>query len=98
MDEDLEFKIIREQASKMSDSEKIILYESKKKSEAIGLILAIFLLGGAGQIYAGKVLRGILCILFFWIIVLYIYAIYDTYKSIKSYNTRLYMAIFGEKK
>lgn len=97
MEESIEFRLIKEQASKMSDAEKIMFYESKKKSEAIGLLLAIFLLGGAGQIYAGKTLRGILCILFSWLIIPWLYAIYDTYKSIKNYNTMLYMAIFGER-
>ena len=97
MVDDLEFKMIKEQASKMNDTEKIMFYETKKKSEAIGVLLAIFL-AGAGQIYAGKMLRGILCIIFAWLIIPWIYAIYDTYKSIKEYNTKLYMAIFGDSK
>jgi len=71
-----------------------MLYEQKKKSEAIGLLLAIFL-AGAGQIYAGKTLRGILCLIFCWLIIPWIYAIYDTHKTIKEYNARLYMIMFG---
>jgi len=95
--EDLELHLIRQQAEKLSEAEKIMFYEQKKKSEAIGILLALFLLGGAGQIYAGKTLRGILCIIFSWLIIPWIYAIYDTYKSIRDYNTRLYMVILGSK-
>lgn len=94
---EMEFEIIRSHASKLSEAEKIIYFEQKKKDEAIGLILAL-LFSGIGQIYAGKTVRGILCFIFSWLIVPWIYAIIDTYKTIKDYNARLYTAIFGESK
>ncbi len=65
---EIEFEIIRKHASKLSDAEKIMYFEQKRKDEAIGLILAL-LLSGIGQIYAGKTVRGILCFIFSWLIV-----------------------------
>jgi len=92
---EMEFEIIRKHASKMTEAEKIFYFEQKKKDEAIGLILAL-LFSGMGQIYAGKTVKGILCFLFSWLIVPWIYAIIDTHKTVKEYNARLYTVIFGE--
>jgi TM2 domain-containing membrane protein YozV len=94
MVEEDKFEVIRQNASLLPSQEKIIFFELKKKSQAVGLLLAIFLFGGAGQIYAGKVVKGIIFILLSWLVITYIYAIWDTYKLIEEYNENLYLAVF----
>jgi len=59
MSDEGEFAIIRENARRKPDAEKIMFYELKKKKTFVGLLLALLLFGGAGHIYAGKIARGI---------------------------------------
>ena len=70
-------------------------YMPGPKSEAIAILLSIFLLGGAGQIYVGKIGRGITFMiltvvgLFFFAIpglIAYIWGIVDAFQQAQNYN------------
>ena len=115
-----ELLAISENISLMPEGERIVFYELKKKSKTIGFLLAILLFGGAGQIYATRVKKGITSVLLTWLILLfiyllrdsngwsllrwfgcislillYIYAVWDTGRMIDEYNENLYLAVFG---
>ena len=109
MDE-IEMKQIKKFVKDMDKNQRIAYYEQKKKNAGIAALLS-FLIPGAGQIYLGKVKRGIILFILAFISailcgiligllllpIVYIYSIYDAYKSAKDYNTKLFLAIFGEK-
>ena len=95
--EEMELEILEEKAEGMSQSERAMLYEQKKKSPGIATLLS-FIIPGAGQMYLGKVGKGILILLFSWTIVVWLYGIYDAYKYAKDYNAKLYQVLFGKAK
>jgi len=90
-----EFDAYRREVANMDDIQKRAYYEMKMKNMTVGMLLAIFLCGGAGLIYVGSVGAGIACILLSWLIVPYVYAIWATYKGIEEYNNALYQATFA---
>ena len=68
------------------------------KNVAVALILSV-IIPGLGQIYCGKVLKGILFLVisvFFLVgfsligLVIWIFNIYDTYKTVQTYNESIY--------
>jgi len=74
---------IRQMAADMSDTQRMMLYEKEKKSEAVGLLLAIFF-SGVGLMYVGRVGAGIVCLVLTWLMVPYLYAIWA--KGVKKHN------------
>ncbi len=58
MREEEKFQIIWENAQRMPEMEKAVFYELERKKLVAGLLLVVFLFGGAGLIYAGKVVKG----------------------------------------
>lgn len=93
MDE-LEAMQIREFVKNTDKNQKVVYYEQKKKNVGIATALSI-LIPGVGQMYLGKVGRGILILLFSWLIIPWIYGIYDAYQYAKNYNAQLYTIIFS---
>ncbi len=75
----------------------MVLYNQEKKDETMGLILSLFF-GGFGLMYAGKIGRGILVLIFFWTIVAWIYGIVATRNTISEHNSKLYLALFGSER
>lgn len=85
---------IKEFAKDMDKNQKVVYYEQKKKSAGMATAFST-ILPGVGQMYMEKVGKGILILLFCWLIVPWLYGIYDAYKSAKDYNARLYSVIFS---
>ncbi len=103
--EDLER--IKEHARGKPESGKLLVYDTYKKSEAVALLLS-FLLPGLGQIYLGRIFRG-LAFLFGTIAVglltfglggflIWIWNIIDAYNLAKKHNLILYNIIFEDTK
>ena len=78
----------------MDENQKRVYYEQNKKSEVLMTILSL-VIPGLGQMVMGKILKGILILLFSWLFIPWIYGIYDAYKSSKEYNQELYALLFG---
>ena len=93
--EDTEILKIKEIAKSMGKTQRIIYYETKKRSPALMAVLS-FLIPGLGQILQGKIVRGILFFLFSWLIIPWIWSIYDAYVLAKNYNENLYEILFSE--
>jgi len=53
-------------------------------------------ISGGDQIYLGEYVKGVLILLFSWLIVTWLYGIYDAHKTADKYNKDLYMLIFPE--
>jgi len=87
---------IKEFAKDMDKNQKVVYYEQKKKSAGIATALSI-IIPGVGQMYLEKVRRGILILIFCWLIIPWLYGIYDAYKSAKDYDAQLYSIIFSER-
>jgi len=99
---------IKGMARDKTDAEKMMLYETNKKSPGLALILSL-LIPGAGQIYNGEVGKGIamlivviVCWMFFFLlipilvaIVIWVWGIIDAHHTAQNYNTALYSAIFS---
>ncbi|WP_048197420.1 TM2 domain-containing protein [Methanocaldococcus sp. FS406-22] len=96
MDE-MEAMQIKDFVKDMDKTQRIVYYEQKKKSVGIAVLLSL-VIPGAGQMYLGKVGKGIIILLTFWLIIPYLYGIYDAYKSAKDYNAQLYSIIFSKEK
>jgi len=94
MDE-MEAMQIKEFVKDMDKTQRIVYYEQKKKSIGIAVLLSV-VIPGAGQMYLGKVGKGIILLLTCWLIIPWIYSIYDAYKSAKDYNAQLYSIIFSK--
>jgi len=93
MDE-MEIMQIKELVKDLNKSQRVVYYEQKRKNAGIAALLS-FLIPGAGQMYLGKVGKGLLILLFCWLIIPWVYGIYDAYVSAKKYNAQLYSIIFG---
>ena len=78
----------------MDENQKRLYYEQKKKSEVLMTVLSL-IIPGLGQMVMGKILKGVLILLFSWLFIPWIYGIYDAYKSSKEYNQELYALLFG---
>ena len=87
---------IKEFTKDMDKNQKVVYYEQKKKNAGIATALS-FIIPGVGQMYLGKVGKGILILIFCWLIIPWLYGIYDAYTSANSYNARLYSIIFSER-
>ena len=85
---------IKEFVKDMDKNQKVVYYEQKRKNAGIATALSI-LIPGVGQMYLEKVERGILILLFSWLIVPWIYGIYDAYKYANDYKAQLYSIIFS---
>jgi len=78
----------------MDDNQKRIYYEQKKKSK--GLMAALsFIIPGLGQMLMGRVGRGLVIFFLSWLVIPWIYGIYDAHKIAKEYNLELYNLLFG---
>ena len=88
---------IKEIAKDLDKNQKVIYYEQRRKSVGIATVLS-FLIAGAGQMYLGKIGKGILLLLFCWLIIPWLYSIYDAYNGAKEYNAQLYSIIFSEQR
>ncbi|WP_456372824.1 hypothetical protein [Methanocaldococcus sp.] len=112
---EMELMQIKEFVKDMDKQQKIVYYEQKKKSVGIAVLLS-FVIPGAGQMYLGKVGKGIILLIATGILIafglllsllvigipllllgliIWIYSIYDAYKSAKDYNAQLYAVIFS---
>jgi TM2 domain-containing membrane protein YozV len=92
MDES-EITQIRDAAKSMDQAQKAMYYEQKQKNPGLAAV-ASFLIPGLGQIWLGRIGRGIVILLLCWLIVPYIYGIYDAYNIAKKYNSMLYQLIY----
>jgi len=59
------------------------------------LLLVTLFTGGAGKVYVGDMAQVIQSVILFIVLVLYLYAVKDTHKSIEEYNKQLHQAVFG---
>jgi TM2 domain-containing membrane protein YozV len=84
---------IREASRSMDPAQKAIFYEQKQKNPGLAAV-ASFLIPGLGQIWLGKIGTGILIFLLCWLVVPWLYGIYDAYKTAKNYNSELYQLIY----
>ena len=96
LDISIEMMQVKELAKDMDKSVKTVYYESKKKNAVIATILSIEL-PGAGQMYYGSVAKGILLLIFCWLVIPWLYSIYDAYKTVQNYNSILYTTLFSPK-
>jgi TM2 domain-containing membrane protein YozV len=102
-----ELEEIKKKAKGKSETQKLFIYENYKKSESLALILS-FLLPGLGQIYLGRIGRGlgfligaiVLALLTFGIggFIIWIWSIIDAYNLAKKHNLILYNIIFEDTK
>jgi TM2 domain-containing membrane protein YozV len=90
---ELESAQIREAARSMDPAQKALYYEQKQKNPGLAAV-ASFLIPGLGQIWLGKIGTGILIFLLCWLVVPWLYGIYDAYKTAKNYNSELYQMIY----
>jgi len=85
---------IKELTKDMDKNQKVLYFEQKKKDAGIATALSL-IIPGVGQMYIGKIGTGILILIFFWLIIPWLYGIYDAYKSANDYNGQLYSIIFS---
>lgn len=85
---------IQEAARSMDPAQKAIYYEQKQKNPGLAAV-ASFLIPGLGQIWLGKIGTGILIFLLCWLLVPWLYGIYDAYKTARNQNSELYQLIYG---
>ena len=104
----MKIQMVANMAKGKGNAERMMLYESNKKSPGLALVLSL-ILPGLGQIYNGQAGKGIgmlilyiiMCVLFFLLIplliafIIWIWAMVDAYKTAKNYNMALYHAIFS---
>ncbi len=79
----------------MDQGEKILLYEVMKKKVGLITLISIFIPGG-GQIYQGEYLKGLLILLLAWLILPWLYGIYDAYTMASTFNQELIELIYPE--
>jgi TM2 domain-containing membrane protein YozV len=94
MDETERSKVMQASAS-MDPAHKALLYEVMKKNIGLITLISLFIPGGA-QIFLSQYLKGVLILLFSWLIIPWLYGIYDAYTTSNKYNKELYMLIFPE--
>ena len=89
----MEVMQIKELTNDMGKNQKVVYYEQKKKNVGIATALSL-IIPGVGQMYIGKIGMGILILIFCWLIIPWLYGIYDAYKSANDYNVELYSILF----
>jgi TM2 domain-containing membrane protein YozV len=94
MDETERLRITQASAS-MDSGHKALFYEVMKKNTGLITLIALFIPGG-GQIYLGQYLKGVLILIFSWLVVPWLYGIYDAHTTASKYNNELHMLIFPE--
>lgn len=94
MDEADQMRVNRASAS-MDSGQKALLYEVMKKNVGLITLISIFLPGG-GQIYSSQYLKGILILLLSWLIIPWLYGIYDAHTTANRFNIELYGLIYPE--
>ena len=94
MDE-TERTMIKEASASVDPAHKAVLYEVMKKNVGLITLISVFIPGGA-QIYLTQYLKGILILLFSWLIIPWLYGIYNAYTVASKYNNELYLLIFSE--
>jgi len=87
--------MIKEVAKDMDKTQRILFYESKKRNPALMALLSL-LIPGLGQMIQGRVLRGVLILVFSWTLVVPLWGIYDSYKLAKEYNQQLFFILFSD--
>ena len=68
--------MIKDAVASMDLGQKILLYESMKKNVGLITLISIFIPGG-GQIYLGEYLKGLLILFLAWLVLPWLYGIYD---------------------
>ncbi|MGB3920360.1 hypothetical protein [Methanothrix sp.] len=86
---------ISDAALSMDQGERILLYEVMKKKVGLITLISIFIPGG-GQIYQGSYLKGILILLLAWLILPWLYGIYDAHTEASRFNRELLELIYPE--
>ncbi len=86
---------ISDAALSMDQGERILLYEVMKKKVGMITLISIFIPGG-GQIYQGSYLKGILILLLAWLILPWLYGIYDAHTGASRFNRELLKLIYPE--
>ncbi|MDD1751615.1 MAG: hypothetical protein LUQ38_00810 [Methanotrichaceae archaeon] len=86
---------ISQSSSSMDTAHKALFYEVMKKNVGLITLISVFIPGG-GQIYLTHYLKGVLILIFSWLVIPWLYGIYDAYTTSSKYNDELYMLIFPE--
>jgi TM2 domain-containing membrane protein YozV len=86
---------ISQLSSSMDPAHKALLYEVMKKNVGLITLISVFIPGGA-QIYLTQYLKGVLILLFAWLVIPWLYGIYDAHMTASKYNNELYTLIFPE--
>lgn len=86
---------ITEACTSMDAGHKALLYEVMKKNIGLITLISIFIPGG-GHIYLGQYLKGLLILFLAWLIVPWLYGIYDAYTTVYRFNQELYELIYPE--
>ena len=94
MDE-IERTMVKEASASIDPAHKALLYEVMKKNVGLITLISVFIPGGA-QIYLTQYLKGILILVLSWLIIPWLYGIYDAYTTSTKYNNELYTLIFAE--
>jgi TM2 domain-containing membrane protein YozV len=92
MDE-LEKTQIINAANSMDHAQRAMYYEQKKKNPGLAAVASL-IIPGLGQIWLGRIGRGLQILLLFWLFVPWLYGIYDAYNIAKKYNSDLYHIIY----
>ena len=87
--------MVKNASVSMDPAHKALLYEVMKKNVGLITLISVFIPGGA-QIYLTQYLKGILILLFAWLIIPWLYGIYDAYTTSNKHNNELYLLIFSE--
>lgn len=85
--------MIKDAVTSMDLGQKILLYESMKKNVGLITLISIFIPGG-GQIYLGEYLKGLLILLLAWLVLPWLYGIYDAHATASGFNRELYDLIY----
>ncbi len=93
--DDVEMMQLKETVKGLDKGQRTMLYESRKKNVGLATALSV-IIPGVGLMYIGKIARGIIVLLTFWTIVMYVLGIYWSYKESKRLNALLYSIIIAE--
>lgn len=85
--------MIKDAVASMDLGQKILLYESMKKNVGLITLISIFIPGG-GQIYLGEYLKGLLILLLAWLVLPWLYGIYDAHTTASGFNRELHDLIY----
>ncbi|MDD1741736.1 MAG: hypothetical protein LUQ47_00225 [Methanotrichaceae archaeon] len=84
---------ISQSSGSMDSAHKALYYEVMKKNVGLITLIAVFIPGG-GQIYLSQYLKGVLILIFSWLVIPWLYGIYDAHMTASKYNNELYLLIF----